>query len=146
MEIKSKVFSNNEHIPSKYTCDGQNISPELEFLNVPENTKSLVLILDDPDAVSGTFTHWVIFNIDPETKLIAENSLPKGLNQGLNSGGRNSYIGPCPPSGTHRYFFKLYALDIKIPSDVEMGKVEVESAMAGHVIEEARLIGLYGRT
>jgi len=145
MEIKSKVFSNNQPIPSKYTCDGENINPELEFLNIPENTQSLILIMDDPDAPSGNFTHWVMSDISPRIKKIEENSVPQGVAQGLNGAGRNNYTGPCPPSGTHRYYFKLYALDNKIFLTMEMGKAEVEKAMEGHIIDKAELIGLYQR-
>ena len=107
----SSVFSNNETIPKKYTCDGDDINPELAIKGVPEEAKSLVLIMDDPDAPVGTWDHWIVFNI-PVTAKIEENSIPG--TEGVNSFRRQSYGGPCPPSGTHRYFFKFYALDTEL--------------------------------
>lgn len=145
MKIESPVFKNNQIIPSKYTCDGENVNPPLKFLDVPETAKSLVLIVDDPDAPRGTFVHWVVFNIDPKTKDIAENSAPAGAMEGMTSFGKAGYGGPCPPSGTHRYFFKLYALDIRLDLDKKATKQDVESVMEGHILDKAEIIGLYKR-
>lgn len=131
MKIVSSAFTNNSTIPSKYTCEGENINPPLEFLDVPANAKSLVLIMDDPDAPMGTFVHWVLHNINPSEKGIAENSVSY-----------SGYIGPCPPSGTHRYFFKLYALDINLDLQ-NADKNMVEEKMQGHILDKAELIGLY---
>jgi len=117
-QITSPVFENNGFIPKKYTCDGVDINPQLLIANVPSETKSLALIVDDPDAPAGTWVHWVVWNISPQTHEIKENSVPNGANQGLNDFRKRSYGGPCPPSGTHRYFFKLYALDTILTLDV----------------------------
>src|SRR5437879_6565204 len=111
MEISSPMFEDSVAIPKKYTCDGENINPALTFTAVPVTARSLVLIMDDPDAPSGTFTHWIMWNMDPETILIDEDSFPPDAVQGLNSTGKPGYTGPCPPSGVHRYFFRLFALD-----------------------------------
>jgi hypothetical protein len=143
MEIKSNAFENNGNIPVKYSCRGDAINPQLSFLNVPENAKSLVLIVDDPDAPMGTFTHWVLFNIDPKITEIKENSVPTGSLSGLNSANGIKFVGPCPPSGTHRYFFKLFALSSALSLASGVGVSEVEKALKNHVIEEAELIGLY---
>ncbi|MDO8583128.1 MAG: YbhB/YbcL family Raf kinase inhibitor-like protein [bacterium] len=137
MKITSHAFGNNSKIPSKYTCVGENINPPLEFFDIPGNTKSLVLIMDDPDAPMGTFIHWVLYNIDPKEKEIKENSIPKSSIQGLNSMNKSEYAGPCPPSGTHRYFFKLYALDSILEQFPEK--------MGEHIISQAELIGLYSK-
>lgn len=145
MKIESPVFQNNQQIPSKYTCDGENVNPPLQFLDIPEATKSLVLIVDDPDAPGGVFVHWVVFNIDPEIRSIAENSVPDGVIEGMTSFGNKGYGGPCPPFGTHRYFFKLYALDKKLDLNENASKKEIETAMASHVLAQAELIGLYQR-
>jgi len=151
MRITSSVFSEGEQIPSKYTCDGNDINPPLSIADVPENAQSLVLIMDDPDAPAGTWVHWVVFNIDPSTSTIGENSVPSGSAQGGNSWGNNNYQGPCPPSGTHRYFFKLYALDKIIEFDVDplgsiyVDKEAIEDAMEGHILEKSELMGRYTR-
>lgn len=144
MRIVSSVFRNNTKIPSVYTCDGRNVNPPLNFLNVPENAKSLALIMDDPDAPSGTFIHWILYNINPSEKGILENTVLPSALQGKTSRGVAGYVGACPPLGTHRYFFKLYALDstldLKNPD-----KTELEKKMQGHIIDKAELIGLYSR-
>jgi len=145
MEIKSNAFVSNAQIPAKYTCQGDNINPNLIFSSVPENAKSLVLIVDDPDAPSGTFTHWVLFNMDPKIVLIEENSVPKGAVQGSNDAGNSGYTGPCPPSGTHHYFFKLYALDDLLSLSQGAKKQNVEDAMQNHIIKKGELIGLYAK-
>jgi len=146
MQITSSVFTNNQKIPSKYTCDGKSINPPLQFLDIPENSKSLALICDDPDAPSGSFVHWLIFNISPKTNQIGENSPPREAIQGLTSLGRPGYVGPCPPSGTHRYIFSLYALDTKLEIEKDTDKSQLARAMNGHIIEKKELIGLYSRT
>jgi len=148
LEIKSSVFKNNGFIPPRYTCDGENINPLLEIKNVPEGTKSLVLIMDDPDATGGvTWDHWLLFNVDPKTHYIAEDSVPAGALQGKNSWGRINYGGPCPPRGSkpHRYMFKIYALDILLDLPEGASKQEIEKAMKDHILDEAVLIGLYQR-
>lgn len=146
MQIFSPAFLNNQNIPGKYTCDGEGVNPPLEFKDVPSDAKSLVLIVDDPDASSGTWVHWTLWNIDPATTLIAENSLPPKVIAGQTSSGQNLYGGPCPPSGTHRYFFKLYALDSKLSISSFSLKEDLEKAMQGHIISQAELVGLYSRT
>lgn len=146
MKIESSAFGNNSGIPVKFTCDGQGINPELKFSSVPKEAKSLALIVDDPDApVSGGFVHWVVFNINPATKEIAENSSPAGAIEGTNGADHTGFVGPCPPTGTHRYFFKLYALDSALDLDSTAKRENVEQAMESHIIEQAELIGLYKR-
>ncbi len=145
MEISSSAFANNEKIPAKYTCDGENINPPLTFSNVPENAKSLVLINDDPDAPAGTWVHWSVWNIDPSTNEVAENSIPEKGSEGMTSFGFRHYGGPCPPSGTHRYFFKLYALDTSLELDTGSTTADLEIAMDGHILEQAEFIGLYSK-
>lgn len=142
-KIKSSVFENNKLIPKKYTCDGDEINPPLSIEGTPKGTKTLVLIMDDPDAPGGTFDHWIVWNIPASTVTVNENSAPG--TEGLNSGGRRGYYGPCPPSGTHRYFFKLYALDCELKSGPSSRKKDVEKAFSGHVLAETKLVGLYRR-
>ncbi len=142
LEVRSPAFGNNERIPKRYTCDGEDVNPPLEILGVPEGTQSIVLIMDDPDAPGGTWDHWVVWNISPDTK-IRENSSPGIV--GVNSWGQNSYGGPCPPSGTHRYFFRAYALDTKLDIPSSSRKRDVEEAMRGHVLAKGELVGLYSR-
>lgn len=137
----TSVFQNNGKIPAKYTCSGQDINPELNIQGIPNNAKTLVLIMDDPDAPMGAWVHWIVFNI-PITNKIKENSIPG--KQGSNSFGKNNYGGPCPPSGTHRYFFQLYALDAEL-SLSNPNKADVEKAMKNHVLAQGELIGLYSR-
>src|SRR3989338_7575557 len=145
MLIASAAFERNGPIPAKYTCDGENISPPLTFSGVPEETKSLALIMDDPDAPRGTWVHWTMWNIDPATINVAANSIPPGAVEGKTSAGKSGYGGPCPPSGTHRYYFKLYALDANLNLDESANKQDLEGVMAGHVLGQAELIGLYSR-
>lgn len=145
MILTSPSFENDGMIPKKFTCDGGNMNPELHIQYVPEGAKSLALIVHDPDApIAGGFTHWVVWNIAPTTTLIKEESVPPGSVEGSNtqSGG---YMGPCPHSGTHHYEFRLYALDTTIDIPGESGKTELEAAMRGHMLEEAKLVGLYAR-
>jgi Raf kinase inhibitor-like YbhB/YbcL family protein len=143
MKISSPAFENNSKIPEKYTCDGENINPPLKIEGVPKEAKSLVLSVDDPDAPMGTFLHWLVWNIPPETNFIEENSLPEGAVQGKNDFGKENYGGPCPPFGTHRYFFKLYALDKILNLPTGSNLKEVEKEMEGHILDKAQLIGLY---
>ncbi|MFX1519076.1 MAG: YbhB/YbcL family Raf kinase inhibitor-like protein [Promethearchaeota archaeon] len=146
LTITSPVFDQEGMIPKKYTCQGDDINPKLVIEGIPEGTKSLVLIMDDPDASVGTWDHWVVWNIDPGISKIEEDSTPKGGIIGRNSWSRNDYGGPCPPSGTHRYYFKLYALDTQLTIEEKSDKKIVEKAMKGHVIEEAVLMGKYKKT
>jgi Raf kinase inhibitor-like YbhB/YbcL family protein len=145
LKISSPVFENNRFMPAKYSCDGMDVNPPLLIENVPTNTKSLALVVDDPDAPAGTWVHWVLWNINPDTKEIKENSIPSGAKQGLNDFRQHNYRGPCPPSGTHRYFFKLYAIDTVLNLNPDSTKADLESAMKGHIIEQAQIIGLYRR-
>jgi len=145
MHITSPAFEDNSKIPDTYTCKGQDINPPLKFGNIPEETESFVLIMDDPDAPVGIWVHWIMWNIPAETTHIAENSVPKGAAQGVNSWMKNSYGGPCPPSGMHRYFFKLYALNTTLDLQKDAKKNDVERAMQGHILAEAQLIGLYSK-
>jgi len=152
MEIKitSPAFEDGGLIPAKYTCDGADISPPLQWDAVPEGTKSIALICDDPDAPMGTFVHWVIFGLPAETRELAENipsdeTLPSGAKQGTSDFGRVGYGGPCPPSGTHRYFFKIYALDTEVDLAAGASKRELLKAMEGHILGQGQLIGKYKR-
>ena len=152
MKITSSAFENNEKIPAKYTCEGENINPPLSFTELPRDTKSLVLIMDDPDVslkvqADGNWDHWIVFNIPGDTTGVEENEVPKDSVLGENTAGRLAYGGPCPPTKfepkQHRYFFKLYALDNSL--DIEEGarKAEVEIAMKDKIIDSAMLIGVY---
>ena len=145
MKITSDAFLEGELIPTKYTCDGENINPPLIFSDVPDEAVTLALIMDDPDAPSGTWVHWVLWNITPDTSEIGEGEVPKGSMEGGTDFGRPGYGGPCPHLGTHRYFFKLSALDTKLALPKESTKKDLEAAMAGHVIEQAELMGIYAR-
>lgn len=150
--LESSAFKNGGQIPSKFTCDGENINPELIINNVPVEAKSLVLIMDDPDIPEAAkinygievWEHWTVFDIPPETSHIPEGSHPGGI-VGKNSRGKNAYGGPCPPDREHRYFFKLFALDTMLNLPETSVKSEVEQAMQGHIIAEVELIGRYNR-
>lgn len=142
LNVTSEAFNSRTYIPVKYTCDGADINPPLVIENIPHKTKSLVLIVDDPDAPSGTFTHWIVWNILPSGK-IKENSIAG--NEGTNSFKKQHYGGPCPPSGTHHYVFKVYALDELLELDTTSTRKEVEKAMAAHIIGYGELVGLYKR-
>lgn len=144
LKVTSSAFENSGMIPSKYTCDGIDVNPQLSIEGIPPKTKSLVLIMDDPDAPMGTWVHWVLWNIHIDGE-IEENNVPGGAVQGVNSGGEISYAGPCPPSGVHRYFFKVYALDAGLDLDEGATKKEVENAMKGHILAKGELIGKYSR-
>ncbi len=148
MQISSPVFREGERIPVKYTCDGEECSPPLEFRGVPPEAKSLVLIMDDPDVPKtrrpdGLFVHWIVFNIPPQTKSIPEDSQPEGV-QGAGTL-RFGYQGPCPPDREHRYFFKLYALNTLLKLKEGCSKAEVEAAMQGHILATSQLMGRYER-
>ncbi|MFA9401501.1 MAG: YbhB/YbcL family Raf kinase inhibitor-like protein [Anaerolineales bacterium] len=146
--LTSDVFLEGEPIPSKYACNGDDISPPLAWSGAPDNTNSFVLIMDDPDAPVGMWVHWVLFNIPGNATVIdvglpADAELPDGSQQGTNSWGRVGYGGPCPPSGVHRYFFKLHALDAPLALDESATKEEVLAAMEGHILIETELMGTY---
>ncbi len=143
MKISSAAFENNSFIPSKYTCEGQGKNPPLEFRDVPGETESLVLIVEDPDAHMKTWIHWTIWNIDPKTTQIPENSCPEGAVEGITSFGSTGYGGPCPPSGIHRYFFKLFALDKMLDLSPDSYVRDIESTIEGYIIQKTELIGLY---
>src|SRR3989338_900721 len=145
MLIASAAFERNSSIPKKNTCVGENVNPPLTFSGVPENAKSLSLIMDDPDAPRGTWVHWTMWNIDPSTINISVGSVPAGAVEGTTSSGKSGYGGPCPPSGTHHYYFKLYALDTTLNLNKSLEKQGLESAMEGHVLGQAELVGLYSR-
>jgi Raf kinase inhibitor-like YbhB/YbcL family protein len=155
MSINSSAFTQNGDIPQRYTCDGEDISPPLAWSDLPEGTKSLVLIVDDPDAPDPaapkmTWVHWVLYNIPPDAsglqEAIAPSHLPPGTLEGINDWKRTGYGGPCPPIGRHRYFHKLYALDAVLPDLGKPTKAALEKAMEGHVISAVELIGTYERS
>lgn len=150
MKFNSPAFENGGLIPPMYTSDDADVSPPFIWEEIPEKSKSLVLICDDPDAPMGTWVHWVIYNIPPRLKGLSENipadrKLPEGAVQGMNDFGRIGYGGPCPPGGTHRYFFKLYALDSLLQLEAGANKAQVIKSMQGHILEEAQLVGKYKR-
>lgn len=140
IKVFSSAFASNGSIPGKYTCDGENVNPPMEFEGIPEKAESLVLIVDDPDAPTKTFTHWIVWNIEPVAK-IEEDSIP-GI-EGINDFRKIGYGGPCPPSGTHRYFFRVYALDKNLELKAGAGRKELENGMIGHIVAEGELMGKY---
>lgn len=148
IELVSSAFSNMKPIPVKYTCDGQDVSPPLKWSGIPQNAKSIVLIVDDPDAPKGTWVHWVLYDIPPGVDSLSENqprtdTLSSGAKQGLTDFKRIGYGGPCPPSGTHRYFFKIYALDTILNLSAGKTKKEIENAIKDHIISQGELVGTY---
>ena len=152
MEIKvtSSAFEEGGMIPSRYTCDGENVSPPLNWEQVPEATRTVALICDDPDAPMGTFVHWVLFNLPADTTELPEDfpddeTLPNGARQGISDFGKTGYGGPCPPSGTHRYYFKVYALDTKLDVVSIMDKPTLLEAMEGHILAQGQIMGKYKR-
>ncbi len=145
MTITSGAFVDRGQIPAKYTCDGEGVNPPLTISGVPVGTKSLSLIVDDPDAPGGTWTHWVLWNIKPDTANISKNSVPVGAVVGINSWPKNEYGGPCPPAGSHRYFFKLYALDTELTIPITGNAGELMNTMAGHILTQTELVGNYSR-
>lgn len=155
LAISSSAFSNNGEIPRRYTCDADDISPDLTWTGLPDGTRSLVLVVDDPDAPDPaapkmTWVHWVLYNIPPNASGLAEavasKDLPGGTEEGLNDWNRTGYGGPCPPIGRHRYFHKLYALDSVLPDLGQATKADLERAMQGHIVGQAELIGTYQRS
>lgn len=150
LTVESSAFKNGEFIPSIYTCDGANISPPLKWSGIPEGTKSIALICDDPDAPIGDWVHWVLYNIPPETKELKENIpsekiIKNGAIHGLNDWKKYGYGGPCPPSGIHRYYFKIFALDIKLDLNPGATKKQLLDAMRGHILAQGELMGKYQR-
>ncbi len=145
MKIESRAFMPGGTIPARYTCDGPDVSPPLRITGVPPGAKSLALIVDDPDAPGGTWVHWVVWNIAPDTAAVGEGRAPGGAEQGTNDFGKRGYGGPCPPSGVHRYFFRLYALDARLEPGGKATGADLERAMKGHVLGQAELVGRYGR-
>jgi hypothetical protein len=143
IKITSHAFSPGGQIPKKYTCNGPNVNPPLHIDNVPKTAKTLALIVDDPDAPSGTWVHWVVWNINPKTTDISDHSVPRDAVQGTSDFGEAKYGGPCPPSGTHRYFFKAYALDNTLSLSSSSKKAALEKAMAGHILAQGSLMGTY---
>lgn len=146
MTIESSAFKNGDTIPAEYTCDGAGINPPLAFSDIPARAQSLMLIVDDPDAPSGDFVHWIVWNISPQITHIAEGTTPPEAIVGRNSIVQAKYQSPCPPSGIHRYFFKLYALDTMLELTSNAGKPEAVKMIEGHIIEKAELVGKYGRS
>lgn len=150
MEIKSTAFENKGMIPERYTCDGEDISPPLEWYDAPDGTQSFSLICDDPDAPMRTWVHWVVYDIPPNINALPEHAPPEqeltnGGKQGRSDFGTIGYGGPCPPSGTHRYFFKLYALDSFVGLHPGATKEQLLKAMKGHILEKSTLMGKYRR-
>lgn len=145
LKISSPAFEDNGPIPEKYTCDGLDVNPPLRITGIPPGTKSLALVVDDPDAQRGMWVHWVVWNIGPKTEEIPEDGVPKGAVQGINDFEKHDYGGPCPHSGTHRYFFKLYALDMVLNFSSDAGKAGLERVMKDSIIATAQVVGLYRR-
>lgn len=145
MQLTSPAFKNLDFIPARYTCDGENINPPLYLQDIPEDTKSLVLIVDDPDAPGGDWVHWLVWNLNPTTIEIDSHSLPPLAIQGLNDFGHTTWGGPCPPSGIHRYQFTLYALDTTLDLAYTTTKPKLLAALQAHIIETSMLVGLYKR-
>jgi Raf kinase inhibitor-like YbhB/YbcL family protein len=146
LKLTCPAFHHGSQIPSRYTCDGENISPYLVIQGVPAATKSLALILDDPDAASGIWLHWLLWDISPEVREIREHTVPFGARQGINSWDKMGYGGPCPSSGSHRYFFRLFALDTRLKLVEPAARETLERAMEGHILATGELMGTYART
>jgi len=143
MTISSPFFKHNGGLYINATCGGKGVNPPLEIGGTPKDAKSLALIVSDPDAPNGTFYHWLVWNIDPQTRIIKENSVPDGAVQGTNSDERVTYVAACPPSGTHRYFFSIYALDEVLDLPSSATGLEFEHAIENHVLDSAHMIGLF---
>jgi len=143
MKITSPSFAEGEEIPQKFTCQGEGVNPELKFSDVPKAIKSLALIMDDPDARIGTFTHWTFFNIPPETLGIEENSKVQGAIEGLTSAGKSGYVPCCPTIGSHHYTFKLFALDNTLSLPEGVSREDLEKEINSHLIETVKLVGMY---
>ncbi|MCH7786195.1 MAG: YbhB/YbcL family Raf kinase inhibitor-like protein [Chloroflexi bacterium] len=150
IELTSSAFTDGEDIPAKYTCDGEDVSPSLEWSNLPQGTKSIALIVDDPDAPGRGFVHWVLYAISPDAGGLPEGVpagevTPQGARHGTNGFGRTGYDGPCPPSGSHRYFFKVYALDSELEEVAGADKGDLLQAMEGRILAQGQLMGRYQR-
>ena len=145
IKVTSSAFLEGELIPKKYTGDGDDVNPPLFIEGVPENARSLALIVDDPDAPVGTWNHWLVWNIAPKTKEIRENSVPENAALGINDFGKRPYGGPAPPSGVHRYFFKIYALDTILDLPHSTKRTALDKALQGHILAEGQLLGKYTR-
>lgn len=143
MRLISPAFSQEEQMPQEYTCEAENVSPPLQVAEVPSEAKSLALIVDDPDAPSATWTHWLVWNVGPGTAEIMEDTVPEGAIVGTNDFKKAEYNGPCPPSGTHRYVFKVYALDTVLDLEEGADRGELEEAMEEHILDSAELVGLF---
>lgn len=145
LKLVSQAFLGDAQIPNEYTCKGRNINPPLNIMGVPGGAKCLALIVHDPDAVSGDFVHWMIWDVPASTESIATNSVPSGAVQGQNGGGQNKYMGPCPPAGTgtHHYMFELYALDKTLGLPPSTSRDQLQKAMAGHILARHTLTGLF---
>ncbi|TFG50031.1 MAG: YbhB/YbcL family Raf kinase inhibitor-like protein [Anaerolineales bacterium] len=144
MSLTSPAFNNGEAIPTQYSCDGEDLSPDLDWFGIPQGTQSLALIMDDPDAPVGTWIHWVLYNIPADKPGLRTGITGAGLD-GTNSWGSTGYGGPCPPGGTHRYFFKLYALDMMLDLNPGAKKQALLAALEGHILAQAELMGTYTR-
>ena len=150
IDVASSAFDEGGVMPARYTCDGLDVSPPLSWSSVPDGTQSFALIADDPDVPSGTFVHWVLYNLSPDRRRLLEDvpnreTLPSGAAQGVNGAGSVGYIGPCPPGGTHRYIFKVYALDTRLNPGAGATKGDLLDAMEGHVLAEGRQMATYRR-
>ena len=150
ISISAEAFQSGGAIPEEYTCDGSDVSPALSWRGIPANAKSIALIMDDPDAPMGTFVHWVLFNIPPGTAKLPRGvpknrTLNDGSSQGITDFGRTGYGGPCPPGGTHRYYFRLYALDTMLDLQPGSSRKQLENAMKGHILAQGELMGKYER-
>lgn len=145
MSLYSPAFPENGYIPSKYTCDGENISPPLHIRGVSAKARSLVLVMEDPDALEGNWVHWTVWNMDAATKVISENSVPDGSVEGDTDFDLPAWAGPCPREGVHRYIFRLYALDVALELPSRADKQKLAKAMKGHIVDQSSLVGLYGR-
>jgi Raf kinase inhibitor-like YbhB/YbcL family protein len=150
LEVTSPVLHENEVIPEQFTCDSTDESPELHISGLPEGTESIALLVEDPDAPGGIFAHWLVFNLPPDTKSLSQGfphdpELDNGARQGRNSAGSIGYTGPCPPKGTHRYFFRFYALDTMLDLPPGATRREFKDAIRGHILAEGRLMGLYSK-
>lgn len=143
--IASPAFANEAEIPAVFTCDGENVSPPLSISGIPEGTRSLALIVDDSDAPDGTFTHWIVMDIPPDTREIVQGTVPEGAVEGTTSFARPGYSGPCPPSGLHRYFFTLFALDQKLGFNNQTTREALSQAMQGHILGQTYFYGRYNR-
>ena len=144
--VTSLAFKNKEPIPKKYACDGENFSPPFQLVGVPHVAKSIALIVEDPDAPNGTFTHWIVYNINPRTTRIEQNKTPEGALLAANDFQVREYRGPCPPSGTHRYFFKFYALDTRLSVPEGATRQAVEHTMRGHILDRGEIMGTYTKS